>query len=157
MLACQSASRPATIRASLSGWAAMTNVSPDGPGPIRAHANDESMRGFWPALLVNVVVGGLLAWGVWTLGIMAGDVAEFHGRHTHNLAVAALAALLACTLDTFFQGKLYGKTGKGSGRHAVVMLVLLLVVLLAGAYVAVRTNPDILEVFSSVEEAIPTK
>ena len=48
MLCCHSDSRRATIRASLSGWAAIPKLSPDGPGPIRAQCRISA-----PLLLVS--------------------------------------------------------------------------------------------------------
>ena len=102
----------------------------------------QALRGFWPAFAVNVLVGGLLAAGVWYLGGLAkNEAAEFHGGRLHNLSVASVAALFACSLDTFFQGRLYGKRGKGSGLRTVLMLVLLLALLAAGGYLVYKTGP----------------
>ena len=41
MFCCHSARRRETILASLSGCATIAGVSPDGPGPIRAHCRDQ--------------------------------------------------------------------------------------------------------------------
>jgi len=110
---------------------------------IGAKRDDKyALRGFWPAFGVNVAVGALLAAGLWYLDRQAqSDPAEFHANRLHNTSVTAAAALLVCTLDTFFQGRLYGKTGKGGALRAVLMLVLLVALLAAGAYVVYITRP----------------
>jgi len=101
----------------------------------------KALRGFLSAFGVNLVVGGALGAGVWYLSKQTNHDADlFHQNRLHNISVAAAAALLACTLDTFLQGRLYGKRGKGSALRNVLMLVVLLLLLAVGGYVVYTTG-----------------
>jgi len=112
---------------------------------IRVGAGGEdkqALRGFLAALGVNVVVGALLVGALGYASRLADhNVAKFHGNRPNNLALAAVAGLVVCTLDTFLQGRIYGKRGKGSLLRNVLMLVVLLVVLAVGGYLVYRTAP----------------
>jgi hypothetical protein len=96
-----------------------------------------ALRGFWPALLVNVLVGVGLGALLWYLtGDGPGATQEFHHDYAaRNIAITAVAALLLCSLDTFFQGQLYGKTTGRSRTRSILMGLLLLILLGFGAYV----------------------
>jgi hypothetical protein len=121
----------------LAGGAAWMVLMRAGVRAEDAHA----LRGLNAALFVNLLAGLALAAGVWGLGRMAGnDPVEFHAGRLQNLSVTAVAALLVCALDTFFQGRLYGKRDQGSASRTVLMLLLLVALVAAGAYMAYKTG-----------------
>ena len=110
---------------------------------IGAKRDDKhALRGLWPAFAVNTGVAALLIAALWYVSRKANhDPAQFHGNPHLNVSVAGLAALVACTLDTLLQGRLYGRTGKGSALRTVLQLLGLLILLAFGAYLVYLTGP----------------
>ena len=93
------------------------------------------LRGFWPALVANVLVGGGLGYLVWHFGGDGPEAAsEFHTANPlRNIAITAFAALLVCSLDAVAQGRVYGKKrGRSKLCTAVTVIVLLAVLAFAG-------------------------
>lgn len=101
-----------------------------------AKEDSRALQGFWPAFLTNVIVGAGLGVALWWVSGAAPEAAE-SARHEipeRNVALAALAALLLCSLDSFFQGRLYGKTHGRNAVRTLITTLLLVAVLAFGAY-----------------------
>lgn len=101
-----------------------------------AKEDSNALRGFWPALIANVLVGAGLGYALWRLNGASPEAADTVRQAVpeRNVALAALAALLLCSLDSFFQGRLYGKTHGRNALRALIMSLLLVALLAFGAY-----------------------
>lgn len=100
-----------------------------------------ALQGFWYALLTNVAVAAGLGYALWRLNGTGAEEGLQNAAPESRVALTALAALLLCTLDSFFQGRLYGKTHGRNALRTILTLILLLAVLAFGAYILSLTLP----------------